>query len=96
MMVLISYDVAVSSQGGATRLRKIAKECQNYGQRVQYSVFECVLDPGQWVKLKSSLESIIDADIDSIRYYYLGKNYRNRVEHFGAKPSRDVDAPLII
>ncbi|KGE72167.1 CRISPR-associated endonuclease Cas2 [Spirochaeta lutea] len=96
MMVLISYDVAVTSTGGARRLRRIAKECQNYGQRVQYSVFECVVDPGQWARLKHSLETIMDAELDSLRYYYLGKNYRNRVEHVGANPSRDVDDPLII
>ncbi|GAB6088500.1 CRISPR-associated endonuclease Cas2 [Spirochaeta dissipatitropha] len=96
MMVLISYDVAVTSPGGARRLRKIAKECQNYGQRVQYSVFECVIDPGQWARLKHTLEGIINAELDSLRYYYLGKNYRNRVEHVGAKPALDVDEPLIV
>jgi CRISPR-associated protein Cas2 len=96
MMVLVSYDVMVSSPGGAGRLRKVAKACTNYGQRVQYSVFECVIDPAQWVHFKHTLEQIIDKSSDSLRYYYLGANYKRRVEHVGAKPSYDVDAPLII
>jgi len=96
MMVLVSYDVAVSTPGGSRRLRRVAKECQNYGQRVQLSVFECVIDPAQWTKLKKNLEKIIDPETDSLRYYYLGANYKNRVEHIGAKPSRDINDPLII
>jgi CRISPR-associated protein Cas2 len=96
MMVLVSYDVMVSSPGGAGRLRKVAKACTNYGQRVQYSVFECVLDGAQWVHLKHTLEQIIDKSSDSLRYYNLGANYKRRVEHIGAKPSYDVDGPLII
>ncbi|ORC32844.1 CRISPR-associated endonuclease Cas2 [Marispirochaeta aestuarii] len=96
MMVLVSYDVAVTTQGGQRRLRKIAKACQNYGQRVQFSVFECIVDPAQWTKLKNTLEKIIDTDTDSLRYYYLGANYKNRVEHVGAKQSMDVDAPIIV
>lgn len=96
MMVLVSYDVAVTTQGGQRRLRKIAKQCRNYGQRVQYSVFECVIDPAQWVILKNSLESIMDKQTDSLRYYYLGANYKRRVEHVGAKPSIDLDEPIII
>ena len=95
-MVLVSYDVMVTSSGGKRRLRKIAKECTNYGQRVQYSVFECVIDPAQWTKLKNSLEKIINDKTDSLRYYYLGANYKRRVEHVGAKPAYDVDGPLII
>jgi CRISPR-associated protein Cas2 len=96
MMVLVSYDVMVTSPGGPRRLRKVAKACTNYGQRVQYSVFECVIDPVQWVQLKTTLEKIIDDKTDSLRYYYLGANYKRRVEHIGAKPSYDVDEPLII
>ena len=96
MMVLVSYDVMVTSPGGPRRLRKVAKACINYGQRVQYSVFECVIDPAQWVKLKDILEKAIDDKKDSLRYYYLGANYKNRVEHVGAKPSFDVDGPLIV
>ena len=96
MLVLVSYDVAVTTTGGKRRLRLIAKECQNYGQRVQYSVFECVVDPAQWTKLKNNLEHLIDEETDSLRYYYLGSNYKRKVEHIGAKPSFDVDAPLIL
>jgi CRISPR-associated protein Cas2 len=94
-MVLVSYDVMVTSPGGQRRLRKIAKACTDYGQRVQYSVFECVVDPAQWVKLKNTLEKIIDEKIDSLRYYYLGANYQRRIEHVGAKPSYNVDGVLI-
>ncbi len=96
MMVLVSYDVAVSTDGGQRRLRRIAKACQNYGQRVQFSVFECVVDPAQWAKLKNNLEKIIDKDKDSLRYYYLGANYKKRVEHVGAKASIDIDSPIIV
>lgn len=96
MMVLVSYDVAVTSPGGPTRLRKVAKECQNYGQRVQYSVFECVVDPAKWTRLKNKLEKIIDSKQDSLRYYYLGANYKRRVEHVGAKPSLDMEGPMIV
>jgi len=96
MLVLVSYDVAVSSEGGKKRLRRVAKSCQNYGQRVQFSVFECVVDPAQWVKLKANLESIIEKDTDSLRYYFLGSNYKHKIEHIGAKPAMDVDGPLIL
>jgi CRISPR-associated protein Cas2 len=95
-MVLVSYDVVVTSPGGKTRLRRVAKECQNYGQRVQYSVFECVMDPAQWTKLKNKLESVIDREQDSLRYYYLGANFKRRVEHVGAKPVVDIEAPIIV
>lgn len=96
MMILVSYDVAVTTPGGARRLRRVAKECQNYGQRVQYSIFECVVNPAQWTIFKNKLESIIDNKTDSLRYYYLGANYKKKVEHFGAKPSIDMDDPVII
>ena len=96
MMVLVSYDVMVTSPGGQRRLRKVAKSCTNYGQRVQHSVFECVVDPAQWVQLKNILEKIINDKADSLRYYYLGANYKRRIEHVGAKPSYDVDGPLIV
>lgn len=95
-MVLVSYDVVVTSPGGKTRLRRVAKECQNYGQRVQYSVFECIVDPAQWTKLKNKLESVIDREQDSLRYYYLGANYKKRVEHVGAKAALDIEAPIIV
>lgn len=96
MLVLISYDVMVSSPGGKRRLRKVAKACVDYGQRVQFSVFECIVDPAQWVVLKHRLEEIINAETDSLRYYYLGSNWKRNVEHVGAKPSLDLDDPLII
>lgn len=95
-MVLVSYDVVVTSPGGKTRLRRVAKECQNYGQRVQYSVFECVVDPAQWTKLKNKLESVIDREQDSLRYYFLGSNYKKRVEHVGAKATLDIEGPIIV
>lgn len=96
MFVLVSYDVAISSPGGARRLRRVAKTCLNFGQRVQFSVFECVVEPAQWVTLKNQLESIIDTEHDSLRYYYLGSNWKRKVEHVGAKPTFDLDDPLIV
>ena len=95
-MVLVSYDVSVSSEGGRRRLRHVARECQNRGQRVQFSVFECIVEPAQWTALKHKLESIIDPQLDSLRYYYLGQNYKRRVEHVGAKPAVDLDGALIV
>ncbi len=96
MFVLVSYDVAISSPGGARRLRRVAKTCLNFGQRVQFSVFECVVEPAQWVVLRNQLESIIDKEHDSLRYYYLGSNWKRKVEHVGAKPALDFDDPLIV
>ena len=96
MLVLVSYDVSTVTQKGRTRLRKIAKKCQDYGIRVQNSVFECNIDSAQWCILKSELERICDPRSDSLRYYYLGQNYHAKVEHFGAKPSIDVEAPLLL
>jgi CRISPR-associated protein Cas2 len=96
MMVLISYDVMTSSKGGKTRLRRVAKECENYGIRVQGSVFECNVDPAQWIAFRTKLESIIKTDKDSLRYYYLGSNWRRRVEHVGAKKTIDTEGPMII
>lgn len=96
MMVLVTYDVRSSTPTGARRLRRVAKSCQNYGQRVQYSVFEIEVEPHQWVTLKRQLEAHINPAEDSLRYYYLGSNWERRVEHFGAKPSQDLNGPLII
>lgn len=96
MMVLVSYDVMVTSPGGKRRLRQVAKACTNYGQRVQGSVFECEVDPALWVILKHTLESIIDDKVDSLRYYYMGANWKPKVEHVGAKPSIDMQGPLIV
>lgn len=94
MYVLVTYDVATSSDGGKRRLRRVAKACLDYGQRVQNSVFECEIDPGQLASLKSRLEDIMEPEHDSIRLYYLGKNWHRRVEHLGAKPSYDIDGFL--
>jgi CRISPR-associated protein Cas2 len=96
MMVLVSYDVSVTNAGGKRRLRQIARKCTNFGQRVQCSVFECVVDPAQWVALKSILEKIIDPKTDSLRYYHMGSNWKPHVEHVGAKPSLDFEEPLIV
>lgn len=95
MLVLVSYDVA-QDDNGAKRLRKVAKTCESFGQRVQYSVFECLLDPGQWAKLKAKLEDSVDEKYDSLRYYYLGKNWERRVEHFGAKASINFEKDVLI
>ena len=95
-MVLITYDVNTKSQSGIKRLRKVAKQCVNYGQRVQNSVFECSLTPAQLVNLKTKLLEIIDQDHDSIRFYNLGKNWQNRVETIGKDDSYDPDKDLLI
>ncbi len=96
MMVLVSYDVRTSDPGGARRLRRVAKVCQNYGQRVQFSVFECMVDPAQWTRLRQSLVNEIDMEADSLRFYFLGANWRKRVEHVGAKEALDQEGPLIV
>ena len=95
MLVLVSYDVATADPGGQRRLNRIAKACKDYGQRVQYSVFECIIDPAQWAVLKQRLIDEIDEDKDSLRFYYLGSNWRRRVEHIGAKEGIDQEGPLI-
>lgn len=95
-MVLVTYDVSTETSAGKSRLRKVAKLCRDYGQRVQNSVFECKVDAAQLVVLKSSLLEIIDEEKDSLRFYQLGKNYKNRIEHYGAKAGYDIDAPLIL
>lgn len=96
MMVLVSYDVRTSEPGGARRLRRVAKVCRNFGQRVQFSVFECMVDPAQWTKLRQLLIAEIDVEADSLRFYFLGANWRNRMEHVGAKESLDQEGPLIV
>lgn len=95
MMVLITYDVNTETDAGKRRLRRVAKRCQNYGQRVQNSVFECILEPALLTQLQHTLAEIIDMEKDSVRYYYLGDEWRKRVEHVGAKPSLDLEGPLI-
>lgn len=96
MMVLIAYDVSTTSAEGRRRLRLVARQCVNHGQRVQNSVFECVLEPAQFSELRHRLESIIDPETDSLRYYFLGKNWKNRVEHFGAKETYDPEGLMLI
>ncbi len=95
MMVLITYDVNTETAAGQKRLRQVAKQCQNYGQRVQNSVFECLIDQARLKQLQATLEKLIDKDKDSVRFYYLGDEWRNRVEHIGAKASVNLEGPLI-
>lgn len=96
MLVLITYDVNTENASGKTRLRKVAKQCENYGRRVQNSVFECILDQAQFVMLKSILNDIIDENVDSLRFYYLGNKYQTKVEHIGVDRGIAVDQPLIL
>lgn len=96
MMVLVSYDVSTTNASGQKRLRRIAKACRDYGQRVQYSVFEIEVDSAQWTLLKSKLCDLIDPEQDSLRFYYLGRNWQTKVEHVGAKPVLDLNGPLIL
>ena len=96
MMTLVSYDVSTVDAAGRKRLRKVAKECVNYGQRVQNSVFEVDVDYGTFLKLKDRLMKIIDEEQDSLRFYYLGNNRKRRVEHIGAKETYDPEGSLIL
>ncbi|SHI85469.1 CRISPR-associated endonuclease Cas2 [Thermoclostridium caenicola] len=96
MLVLITYDVNTETESGKKRLRKVAKQCVNYGQRVQNSVFECVMDEAKCRQVKEILLKIIDEEKDSLRFYYLGNNYKGRVEHFGVKKSFDIEGDLIL
>lgn len=96
MFVLVSYDVALDDETGARRLRRVARACKDFGQRVQYSVFECIVDPAQWAVLKQRLIKEIDQEKDSLRFYYLGSNWKRRVEHVGAKKTIDPEGPLIV
>lgn len=95
MLVLITYDVSTISDGGKKRLRRVAKKCEDYGIRVQNSVFECIVDASQLKVLELALEEIIDPTVDSLRFYKLGNNYKNKVKHIGVKESLDVEGPLI-
>lgn len=96
MYVLVTYDVASSGAGGAARLRRVAKVCTQYGQRVQYSVFECLVDPAQYESMKHELLGLIDKEEDSLRFYNLGKHWKRRVEHLGAKDMYDPEGFLCI
>lgn len=95
-MVLITYDVETMTPAGRKRLRQVAKQCVNFGQRVQNSVFECLVDPAQFAELKHRLESIIDVEKDSLRFYMLGNNWRSRIEHLGIKLSYNPEDVMII
>ena len=95
-MVLVTYDVKTEHAAGQKRLRRVAKVCTNYGQRVQYSVFECLVDPAQWVVFRQALIETIDIKEDSLRFYFLGANWKHRVEHVGAKPAYDPEGTLIV
>lgn len=96
MLVLITYDVSTEDAAGRKRLRQIAKQCVNYGQRVQNSVFECLLDPTQCKLLQTKLLEIMDEEKDSLRFYYLGKKYENKMEHFGCRQTSLPEEPLIL
>lgn len=95
MLVLITYDVNTETAEGKKRLRKVAKACQDYGQRVQNSVFECLIDPALFKQLQITLENLIDIEKDSLRFYYLGDEWRGRVQHVGAKSALDLEGTLI-
>ena len=96
MLVLITYDVSTEDSAGKSRLRRVSKECVNYGQRVQNSVFECLLDSSQVLVLKKRLLSLIDEKKDSLRIYYLGNNYQSKIEHYGVKDSYDPEGILMV
>jgi len=96
MFLLITYDVSTETAEGRRRLRKVAKTCRDYGQRVQNSVFECIADAGQIVKIKNKLIKLIDIQKDSLRFYILGNEYKSKVEHHGIKPVFDITDPLIL
>ena len=96
MLVLVAYDVNTETTAGQRRLRLVAKACKNVGQRVQNSVFECLVDPAMWTALKQRLVDIVDPKTDSLRFYFLGSNWKRRVEHFGAKPTYDPEGPLVV
>lgn len=96
MLVVVAYDVCTEDKAGRRRLRRVAKLCQNFGQRVQFSVFECLVDPAQWANLKAKLLGEIDLKADSLRFYFLGANWENRIERIGAKQTYNPEGPLVI
>ncbi|MHB8278311.1 MAG: CRISPR-associated endonuclease Cas2 [Candidatus Humimicrobiaceae bacterium] len=95
MLVVVSYDINIKSIGGQRRLRRVAKICKNFGQRVQFSVFECLVDPTQWILMRKKLIEEIDPERDSLRFYFLGSNWKQHVEHIGAKEVIDLEDILI-
>jgi CRISPR-associated protein Cas2 len=96
MLVVVAYDVSTETESGKKRLRRVAKVCEDHGQRVQNSVFECLVDAAQWVRLRADLLSEIDVKDDSLRFYFLGDNWKRRIEHAGTKLSYDPQGPLIL
>lgn len=96
MMILVTYDVSFKDENGPKRLRRMARLCQVFGQRVQYSVFEIEVDMAQWTRLKSQLLDVMDQDQDSLRIYYLGNNWERKVEHIGAKKALDLNGLLLM
>lgn len=96
MMVLVTYDVSMQDSAGPKRLRRVARACKDFGQRVQYSVFEIEVDPAQWVALRDRLTQCINPATDSLRFYFLGAEWQRRVEHLGAKPALDLHGPLLM
>jgi CRISPR-associated protein Cas2 len=96
MFVLVSYDVSTRTEAGKRRLRRVARLCQNRGQRVQNSVFECLVDAAQWVAFRAALVAVAVAEEDSLRFYFLGNNWKGHIEHLGAKPAYDPEGPLIL
>lgn len=96
MMVLVAYDVNTETRAGRRRLRRVAKACEDFGQRVQNSIFECLVEPAQWVSLRSRLLDEVNQEKDSLRFYFLGKNWQRRVEHIGAKPTYNPEGLLLV
>ena len=96
MLVVVSYDVSTVQEDGQRRLRRVAKVCKDHGQRVQFSVFECVVDPARWVSFRDKLIKEINPETDSLRFYFLGANWKRRIEHVGAKKGYDVEDPLVV
>jgi len=96
MLVLVSYDVSFEDPEGRKRLRRISKVCKDFGQRVQYSLFECLVDPAQWTRLRQRVLEEMDEERDSVRFYFLGSNWQRRVEHVGAKPGYDPEEDVLL
>jgi CRISPR-associated protein Cas2 len=96
MMVLVSYDVDTTTAAGRKRLRRVGRVCKDYGQRAQFSVFECEVDSTQWVVFRDRLLGIFEHETDSLRFYFLGNDWRRKVEHHGAKPTLDLGDPLVV